>query len=126
MIHVKSDLKTLLNNFNEIIEEENSLYSVNVINYENKYLLQLKAIGYNKDQFSINVVDNILVIKAEPLKNDDDFYIRNWKICPIDIKFNLNYLKNINKKTLSANLVNGILEISIEKTDVEKFKVDIN
>lgn len=90
---------------------------VNIIEGKENYKIQLASPGMHKDQFSIDLKENILIIGAkerkEESKENERFTLQEFKYNEFQRKFKLP--KNANTESIKASYFDGILEVSIAK-----------
>jgi HSP20 family protein len=104
----KDPLKDVLDTFFE--EEISKNRSVKFLEKDKKYLIYLKVPGLTKDDLSISLKDDLLTIKYEKEKNEnDEFSFTN--------SFKKSYFipDDISEEDIRANVKNGILEIILPK-----------
>lgn len=100
--------------------------AVNILNTEEGINLELQAPGYTKDDISLEVKGNVLVISAkirkiekelnEGEKNEgekNDFLVREFTISGFEKRFSLS--KEIDTDNISASYDNGILRVKLVK-----------
>jgi len=96
--------------------------SVNICEHEKEFALELAAPGYSKENFKINLSDNILTIKAaikdEKKEEDKNYSHREYSYSSFERRFTLP--ENIDLKTVDANYADGILHILLPKKEVSK------
>lgn len=99
----------------------------NVSENENEYLVELSAPGLKKEDINIEVENNILKISStvEDSKEEknEGYYRREFFKSSFERNFALP--KDINKDEISANMLDGILNITIPKIKEEKKKENI-
>lgn len=99
----------------------------NVSENENEYLVELSAPGLKKEDIKIEVENNILKISSTVEDNKEEknegYYRREFFKSSFERNFALP--KGINKDEISANMLDGILNITIPKIKEEKKKENI-
>jgi HSP20 family protein len=94
----------------------------NVIELDDQFELEIAAPGYQKEDFSIAVEDNQLVISAkiEHLedKKEANYRQRQFEVSSFSRTFKLD--EKINQELISANFENGILKITLPKKEEAK------
>jgi HSP20 family protein len=109
MTFYKDPLKDVLETFFE--REISKDRSVKFLEKDEKYLIYLKVPGLTKDDISISLKDDLLTIKYEKEKNEnDEFSFTN--------SFKKSYFipDDISEEDIRANVKNGILEIILPKS----------
>lgn len=101
-----------------------SLPAVNVKEKENSFVVEVASPGMKKEDFKIELDNNILEISSEyqdEVKNENEkFSRREFKYASFKRSFKLPEL--IDAENISANYENGILNISIPKKEEVKPK----
>jgi HSP20 family protein len=112
----------LHNGYNRVTEEMNS-YSVpvNIQENETSYEMQLAAPGLNKDEFKINIEQNILQVsyerKEESKEQQAGKTLRNeFKIKSFKRSFTLN--DKIDTSKITAKYADGLLHLTLAKKEV--------
>lgn len=106
----------------------NTTAPVNIKETENGYELHLVAPGLKKEDFKINVDDNVLKISfehKEENKSEGDKWLRNeYRFRSFKRNFTLN--ENINAEGITARYNDGILNVMLPKKEAtEKTTKDI-
>jgi HSP20 family protein len=106
----------------------NTTAPVNIKETENGYELHLVAPGLKKEDFKINVDDNVLKIAfehKEENKSEGDKWLRNeYRFRSFKRNFTLN--ENINAEGITARYNDGILNVVLPKKEAtEKTTKDI-
>jgi len=102
--------------------EGNNLPAVNVSESENAYSIELSAPGFNKEEFSIEVDNNNLIIIGEK-KNNAEVTEKNYtrkEFSYVNFKRSFNLPENANNEAIDGNYNNGVLHIEIPKLKVEQ------
>lgn len=98
--------------------------SVNIIEEEQAYRVQIVAPGFAKDEFSINVEKDILTITGKAAeqeeKKEEKILLNEFVKCDFVRSFTLG--KMVNSDEISAEFTNGILNITIAKSEEAKVK----
>lgn len=138
MIAVKYNYPTI-NLFNEIFGDffDNSVISStgiktpihDVIETDKEYVVEMILGGVKKEDIAIDVNEEVLTIKAERKKIEDQKFNRNQSYFgKYEKSFNLP--ENANKEGINASLSDGILKIVIPKVEIEeklkKITIEIN
>ncbi|TAE75183.1 MAG: Hsp20/alpha crystallin family protein [Bacteroidetes bacterium] len=100
--------------------------AVNVKENSNQFLIEVVAPGFKKEDFQIQLENNLLTISAEiktegETKNEDEKYTRK-EFHLHNFKRSFNLPKSADTENINANYNNGILEISITKKEEAKPK----
>jgi len=101
---------------------EQSLPAVNIKESANQYNIEFAAPGFNKNDFKINIEENILTISAEKKeekKETKDHYTRKeFSFNSFSRSFTLPQTVNTDK--VEANYNDGILKLNINKKEQSK------
>jgi HSP20 family protein len=118
---------------NPYSNEENTTLSpkMNVKENDNSYLIDAEVPGFEKDEISVNLEENVLKIHGEKSKETESG-TENSKSHRIEFhaqKFSRSYRlpKSVVKSKITANYKNGILSVEIPKSkkpDAVKIKVN--
>ena len=96
--------------------------SVNVIESENAFKLEVAAPGLAKEDFKVHVEDNLLTISAEKkIENEEKtekFLRREFGYTSFKRTFTLP--ENVNAGEVKAVYDNGVLNVNIPKVEVKK------
>lgn len=101
----------------------NTLPAVNVSEDDKGYNIDVVAPGFKKDDFKININDDVLTIsaetKSETAKKDDNkqFNRREYSYSSFTRSFRLP--EDAKDDAISANYSEGILKMNIPKTEVQ-------
>ena len=94
-----------------------SVPAVNVMENENSFSIQLSAAGMKKDDFKIEVENDVLTISAEIKKEEEsktDRYTRKeFSVESFSRSFNVP--ESLDTKNIKAAYENGVLEITLPK-----------
>jgi len=123
---------SFMNLFNELLGEQVNFVEssndsnkplANILETDESYKIELATPGLNKEITKINatVKDNKLKIKAETKSNEINYHIREFNYDNFELFFDLP--KYIDKKHITFYYENGVIYITINKTDKGK---DIN
>ena len=113
------------NRFQNLLVEdawkETAPIPVNVLETENAYELHVKAPGFSKDDFKLNVEKNVLHIsyehKEEQSEEKGKWLRKEYTLQTFKRSFSLN--DKINVAEITANYNEGILNIMLPKKDNE-------
>lgn len=95
--------------------------SVNIVEQDNQYVMQLAAPGLEKSDFNIRIENDYLVISAEKKMekeesgNDGKFTRREFNYSSFKRSFQLD--DNINREAIGASYENGVLHITLPKKE---------
>jgi HSP20 family protein len=98
--------------------------ATNILEDEKQFEIQLAAPGMKKDDFSLNVENNVLSVsyeKKEDEKQEDKFLRREFSMDSFTRSFSIP--KTTDGEKISARYEQGILFISIPKLNPEKAKL---
>lgn len=114
------------NFFFRSLENRNLTPSVNICKTEEMFGLELAAPGLKKEDFNINLDNNVLTISAE-LKNESEeknerLIRREFSFSSFNRSFSLP--KTIDLDNIKADYTNGILKVTLPKR--EEAKVAVN
>jgi HSP20 family protein len=112
--------------FNPSRQSGNFEPAVNILNQENAFMIELSVPGYQKEEISINLEQQILRISAEAKQKevDDDKYLRReFSLNGLNRSFNLP--KNIDTEKISADFRDGILKITLPRKQEDVVKKEI-
>jgi len=110
---------------NNYAAENTSLPSVNIIENEDNFVVEVAAPGMSKDDFHIEVKDNVLNIKSEKKveneEKDENFLRREFSYSSFQRSFNLNK-DVVDQDSIKANYKDGILSLTLAKKEEAKEK----
>lgn len=96
----------------------------NIEETENEYHVELSVPGFLKEQFSISVENNILVIRAGKKEEEKRNYIsKEFGISSFERRFILP--KHVDSEKISATVENGILSLNIPRREEVKKSMEI-
>ena len=99
----------------------NSSPSVNIVEHDAHFTMQLAAPGLQKSDFNINIENDYLVISAEKQTekeetgNEGKFTRREFNYSSFKRSFQLD--ENINREGIAASYENGVLSITLPKKE---------
>lgn len=97
----------------------------NIIKEENGFLLEFAIPGFSKDDFTVRMEDQKLLVKLEKEHSDERTYLRKeFDYSSFEKKFNLP--EDINAEKISASYEHGVLTISLEKLEKISKQIDIH
>ena len=95
-------------------EMRTSTPAVNILQDDKKYTIDMVIPGYSKKEINIEIMDNQLIISSKKdVIEDVDFKLREFNYGNFSRKFNLP--KDADRTSITANVTNGILKVSISK-----------
>lgn len=108
----------VVKNFDEQFNNS-SMPSVNVIEKEKSYIVEVAAPGLKKDEFKVELDNKMLKIssekKQEEEKNDEKILRREFSYCSFKRTFSLP--DTVDAEKIEAKHENGILSVIIPKKD---------
>ena len=124
----KSEIKTIddfieeiINKFEKALEvdiinnlSKNSENLVDIIDEKDKAIMEVSAPGFSKDDIEISLKDNILIVKGERKEKSKRKYTQKEISRKINIAYELNEDK-FNLEKIKSSLKDGILTIEIPK-----------
>ncbi len=109
------------NNFFEDVFRRFDRGSTDVLDKGDHYLLQAELPGFQKEDISVNLENDTLIIKAnhqEEVNEEEGNYIRRERnTSSFQRVFSV---AGVDKDNISAMYNNGILEVTLPKTDAAK------
>jgi len=112
------------NNLTDVIGSDNNISqpSVNVIETEDDYRIEVAAPGLGKEEFDINIEDNLLTISAEVKKEEkestDKYTRREFNYSSFKRSFNLP--DTVNAENIAASYDSGVLSLTLPKREEAK------
>ena len=95
----------------------NQTVPVNIKETENGYLLELVAPGMQKEDFRINLDNNLLTVsvekKAETVNNSEKSISREYKFNSFKRSFTID--EKIDAENINATYLNGVLTLNLPK-----------
>jgi HSP20 family protein len=102
--------------------ESKEMAPVNIRETEKEYVLDVVAPGLNKEDFKINLDNNILTIsverKEEAANENEKMVRREFKQAAFKRSFTLD--EKVNTEAISAQYVNGVLTLNLPKKEEVK------
>lgn len=98
--------------------------SVNIVEGKNDFRIEVAAPGLQKDDFKINLDNNVLTIsseKEEKQEEKDERYMRR-EFSYTSFRRSFSLPQTVEADKISANHNNGVLSISIPKKEEAKIK----
>ncbi|WP_244957952.1 Hsp20/alpha crystallin family protein [Empedobacter falsenii] len=105
--------------FETFVNSQNQFPAVNIKENEDSFEILLAAPGLNKEDFSIEIDENILKISSEFKQNeevkDEKFSRKEFNFSSFKRAFTLP--ETINEDKIEASYVNGILQLVLPKKE---------
>jgi len=105
-------------------ETRYSLPAVNIVENKDDYRIEVAAPGLNKDDFKVNLENNVLTVSSEKEEkrddNDERIMRREFSYASFERSFTLPVTVDADK--IKANHKDGILQITIPKKEEAKQK----
>jgi len=122
MSHPFHDLFTGLLGETDLLRENRNTPRVNVKETDTEFILDVSAPGYSKDNFDINIENNVLTISnsMENESSDDSENYTRREFYKSSFSRSFNLPKNVNSETINATYEKGILTLSIPKLEPAK------
>lgn len=104
-------------------------FKVDIVDKGDNYIVKAEIPGFNKDEISVEVIDDKLVISAQSDKSETDEgqnYLRKERYFGKVMRTFV--LDNVKSDQIKASYKNGILELYLpkkEKTQAKPCKIDI-
>ena len=112
----------LKNEFNQTVRKD--FAPVNVKETEKSYQLEVVAPGFEKNDFKVNLDQNLLTISGEKkneVKESEKQIRREYSYRSFKRSFTID--EKIDATTISANYVNGVLTLNLSKKEEVKVPV---
>ena len=112
------------NNLTDVIGADGTVSqpSVNVIETEENFRIEVAAPGLAKEQFEVNIDDNVLTVSAETKKEEeetsDKYTRREFSYSSFNRSFNLP--ETVKPESISAAYENGVLLLTLPKREEAK------
>lgn len=108
-------------NFGEGLISKFNLPAVNIREKDNTYLIEVAAPGMKKNDFTIEVDENILTIfaehKDEEIEEKDNYMRKEFNYNSFKRSFTLP--NNVSNENIKAKYKEGVLFVTLEKVEVE-------
>ena len=102
--------------------EGQRLPSLDVINRDSEVVIKAEVPGFDKKDINVSIADGILTIKGQSSKESKeekgDYYRR--EISSSSLARSVSLPANVDESKVAANLKNGILEITLPKSETSK------
>lgn len=102
------------------LETNTNLLTHDIIENDNEYILEYALAGFKKDDVSVNIENNMLIIEGERKANEDIKYNQKNTFYG-KFKKSFTLPEDVNSEKIDASFNNGILSIIIPKD--EKLKL---
>lgn len=110
--------------FNTPFFRNAKLPAVNIKDNTKSFDLELAVPGYKKDELKVTVVDGVLTISSEKQKDSEEekkgFTRREFSYSSFQRSFQLP--ENVDADNVRANFVDGVLKLSVPKTEALPMK----
>jgi len=116
--------KETQDSFKAAVERESGFRpATNVVEEEDYYLIEVSIPGFAKEDVSIKVENGSIKISVEKkgAKEDKKYLRREFGVCKFERSFKL--ADTINQQNISAEVLNGILNIVLPKVEEKKPEV---
>lgn len=132
------NLPALTDMFDNLFEQEQNrmatkqydcIPSVNILETKEAFEIELAVPGMGKDDFNINLENNVLTISSEKeMKKDEDRNYTRREFAYGSFSRSFTLPKTVDSEKISANHQNGILSIGLPKKEEVKLsrQIDIN
>jgi HSP20 family protein len=98
--------------------------SVNILEKDNCFVIEVAAPGMEKSDFKVNVNNDLLTIKSEKNHNDEvnnsNYSRKEFSYSAFERSFTLP--DNVESDNIKAGYINGILNVEIPKKEEAKIK----
>jgi len=104
------------------LQPKSSFPKINVVETDTDYEVEIALAGFDKDDLSLEIKDNCLLIKAdkkEESKNEDKRYLMK-EISSRSFRRMVKFPIKIDTDKIDCSFENGIVNCTIGKEDVEK------
>lgn len=110
-------------NTNELVNRSTYRPSVNIKENDNGFILEFAAPGLSKEDFKVELVNNVLTISAEKKEaaetKEEKFLRKEFSYQSFKRSFNLDENK-VQEDQISANYVDGVLKVDLPKREEVK------
>ncbi|MGQ8338036.1 Hsp20/alpha crystallin family protein [Sunxiuqinia sp. A32] len=91
--------------------------SANVFETKDAFRLELSIPGFDKEQVSISVENDLLVIKGEVKKAEQEYEYSRVEFMPQNFEKSFKISQKIDQLKIGASFKNGILEVNLPKKE---------
>jgi len=106
------------------LETNSNLLTHDIIENEDKYIVDYALAGFKKEDVSLNVDENILTIEGERKANEDIKYNRKNTFYG-KFKKSFSLPDDVNSEKIDASFRDGILSVTIPKDEKSKLSKTI-
>ena len=115
-------LSDLLPHTSSMYREQHKSVPVNIREAENEYILEVVTPGWNREDFTISLDNDLLTVSAEKkeetVNQNEKFVRREYKQSSFKRSFTVD--EKINAEAISAQYVNGVLTLNLPKKEEVK------
>jgi len=101
--------------------EKNQKAAINVVEADNKFEVEVIVPGFKKEDINISIENNVLTVsaetKSETEESDKNYIRKEYNASAFTRSFSLP--ENADQENIAAKYNDGILKLTIEKTDTE-------
>lgn len=111
--------------YNKSLELGTSIPAVNVFESENAYHLEVALPGCNKEEFKVDVENNILKISSDrkqSAENTEGHKVTRREFCYSSFERSFELPENIDKDKIEAEYVDGILKLNLPQLQPEQLE----
>ena len=133
-----AELKPIRSMFDELINEglssvlgaglATSSPQVNIVENDDKFVIELAAPGVEKSDFSLNLNQNTLTVslkkKSDENLSDKTFIRREYRLTSFDKSFEIS--DNVDRQGILASYENGVLFVSLPKLQKDETEISRN
>jgi HSP20 family protein len=106
--------------FNEVNKVDGITYKplANILENDESFEIQLSIAGYNKEEVTIKLENDLLIIESKDISQVDE----NFKLCEfkkLAFKRSFNISKEVNREGIKAAFDLGLLKITLPKAEVK-------
>lgn len=114
-------LKEIMNNMNQYENKFDFIPKVNIVKNTNSYILDIELPGVKKEELSIILKDNQLIVSGEKrIRESDTEYVKmETNYGKFERIFNIEE-KIFNSEEITSTFNNGILEITLPLLEVKE------
>ena len=124
--HNQPSMNNVLSGIFNNPDSSTSSIRANIYGNENTFVIELAAPGYSKEDFSINIEEQLLTISAQEKEHemgDEKFLRREFAIQGVNKSFKVP--KTVDIENISAEYTNGILSVKLPVIKDAKIKKEI-
>lgn len=109
-------------NNRQTMDTKSNAPSVNIKENEDSFALELATPGFKKENFKLELNDDILTISAEKNDEESDERFIKHEFSPLSFKRSFSLPETAHRDDIQARYENGILEVVIPKKEEAKPK----